>query len=190
MSRFHLCRFSKSGGPEYRHLFPPLAQTSLPACQDRHLQGHPARFGNTSPTTTTTETPITNGMRHQGRLHGAPEVVRIHSTPREYLHYTEAPPGQSHPCTTADIDFGHLNAIDRHWEGPLTSLSVQEMVAVSLEQASSFIKEARELVATGSRSQTAIRHDITGSQKESQTPIHKRPHSLQPLAPHSDHRRE
>ena len=38
-------------------------------------------------------------------------------------------------------------------------------MAVSLELASSFIKEARELVATGSRSatkETAIRHDITG----------------------------
>ena len=69
-------------------------------------------------------------------------------------------------CTTNF--FGRLDAIGRHWEGPLTSLSIQEVpsldrpVAVKLEQASSFIQEARELVATRARPETigtATRND-------------------------------
>ena len=148
----------------------------------------------------TTETPITNGMEQQGRLHDAPEVV----TERVAQH-------PSNICTSQKLHlvslipyhretdfFRHLNAIGRQWEGPSTSLGIQEIpsldkpVAVSLEQASSFITEAREAVATGSRSETtetAIRHDITGPNGVTDT-CPQGAYSLQREAPHGDHRRE
>ena len=173
MCWFHLHRSSKSAGPQYRHLFPPLARMALPACQDRHL--HPeessvehsllVKAGNTQflqdsapefanilnwETTderpATTETPITDGMQIQRRLNGASEVV-----------------------------------IER-----VTQNVSRQPMAVSFEQASSFIKEARELVATGPRSETietAIKHDITGLHRSCRLLSAKGPHSLQRCSP-------
>ena len=99
----------------------------------------------------TTATPIINGREHQGRLH-----VRPKSSSRVAQH-------PSNICTTQKLHLvsliphhretdlsRHLSAIGRHWKGPSTSLGIQEIsspdrpVAVGLEQASSFITEARE----------------------------------------------
>ena len=84
-------------------------------------------------------------------------------------------------CSTTEASTMRLKSSSRrslntpHWEGPLTSLSIQQKESpnrpgtVSLDRASSFLKDSRmrrELTAIGSRSQaieTAIRNNITGA---------------------------
>ena len=112
------------------------------------------------------------------------------STPREYLHRADTPPDQSHLVShrlrllePALRDCPSLG-------GPGASLRIQKIPSpnrpVTLEQASSFLKKARELVAAGSRSaatEPVIKIDITGAIGVADS-YPKGPHSLQPW-PHA-----
>ena len=167
---------------------------ALPACRPEESSvklSLPAKIGNTQflqysapefanilkwetthERTATTENPITNSM-HQRVLHDA--VSALHGTSTWSVPYHR------------DTDFfSPLNAIGRHWEGPLKSLSAQEKSnrtgrwpsASSERRPSSRRQRAGRRWSRPETIKTAIKRYIEGTDSYPQEPSIRSSHEL------------